>query len=184
MFGAAKRVGKLLLSPGTEWPVIAASMPSVRSVLIWHLVPLSALMAVAWTIGTQRFPVASGPQVNAGATLATTFLLGMGSAFALGAAMSLLLPMYERPRQWTRALIVAAYGQTPLLFCGLLFLYPPLVIAIVVALPLALHVQFLGAVQVLGVARGNAVEFVVASALLSLGGSVAAGAVLSAADLI
>jgi hypothetical protein len=181
---AVARACRLMISPDAEWRTIAADLPSSGAVLGAHLIPLCVLLAVAWTAGVMLFPMQSAAGTRAAPMFALTVLLCVAASAVQAGAMGMLLPMYDRPRQWRRALIVAGYGATPVLLTGILLVYPTLVIASVLALPFALYQHYLGAQHVLGVARGEAAEFVAASALISLGGSVALGAAMASIKLI
>jgi hypothetical protein len=181
---AAVRMRMLLISPDQEWRAIAADPVSARAALATHLIPLCALLAAAWTTGAALFPLQPWPAPAALPMFVLTFVFCLVAIGLQGAAMGILLPMYGRHRQWRRSITVSAYGATPVLLTGMLLIYPLLVIVSVLVLPAMLYQQYLGAQHVLGVARGDAAEFVAGSALLSLGASIAAGAVLAALDLL
>ena len=166
------RAWRLVAAPTAEWQAIAASLGQEQRLLRWHVVVLSALFALAWSLGVAWAPMQPGATPSYLSSVTTTFFLCVVAIMLLTLAIVLLLPMYERPRDWGRAWAVSAYSATPLLLCGMLLIVPILVIAMVVALPYAGYLLYIGLQEVLGARRGDAAEFaaaaMVAASLLSM----------------
>ena len=181
---ACVRMGRLMSAPAAEWRTIAADPPAIRTLMLGHTAPLSAVTALAWATGAILAPLRQGVSLPFAVIALTTFLLCLVSILLQAGAIALLLPMYDRRRDWHRALVVAAYAATPILLCGILFFVPTLVIVIAIALPYAGYLLFVGAHEVLGVGRGDAAEFAVASMIVMTAASFALGALLGALDLI
>lgn len=167
-----RRACRLVAAPTAEWQAIAASLGREQRLLRAHVVVLSALSALAWALGVAWAPMQPGATLSFMSSVTTTFFLCIVAILLLTLAIVLLLPMYERPRDWRRAWAVSAYSATPLLLCGMLLVVPTLVIAMVVALPYAGYLLYAGLQAVLGVRRGDAAEFaaaaMVAASLLSM----------------
>jgi len=178
------RTSGLFAGPAAEWRVIATSLPAERGTILWHAVVLSALTAIAWSLGVAWAPMHPGAPLPFVLSVITTFLLCMAAVAMLAGSVAVLLPMYGRPRDWLRAWAVGTYSATPVLLSGVLLVVPVLVIAIVIALPYACYLLFLGLQEVLGVTRGDAAEFTAASLLAMVLASVVFGGLLSAIGAI
>ncbi len=188
------RAWRLLRSPGTEWAAIAAERPRPRTVLLAYVVPMSAVPAIAWAVGLALFPgdlavrgettveLASAAQLVRAALV--TFGGSVLSVLALAAVFFAAAPMYETPRDWPAAFSVAAHGTTPVWLAGVLLVKPSLVAAAVLAMVHAGYLYFAGLQEVAGVKRGDAAEFVALAVFLATIALVAAGALLSIADVI
>ena len=178
------RACRLVATPTAEWRAIAASLGEERRLLRVHVVVLSALFALAWSLGVAWVPLQPGATPSLIPSLTVTFFLCVFAIMLLSLAIVLLLPMYERPRDWGRAWAVSAYSATPLLLCGMLLVVPILVITLVVALPYAGYLLYAGSQEVLGVRKGDAAEFAAAAMVTASLLSMALGAALAALGLM
>lgn len=116
--------------------------------------------------------------------LTTTFALSYVAIAMLALAMAALLPIYERPRDWRRSWVVAASSATPMLLGGALLFHPLFLMLMVVAVPYAAYLVYLGGQHLLGVAPGDAAEFTAVSMLVAAAASMVLGAVIAAAGII
>lgn len=174
----------LISRPPTAWQSIAASVASEKWPALQHAAVLSFLTSLAWSLGMTWMPMRAGPAMSLPFSLLSTFMLCMVAIAVLAGAMAVLLPAYGCLRNWSGAWIVAAYGATPVLLCGVLLVLPAAVILLVVAFPHACYLLSLGARQVLGVNSRDAAEFTAAALVLAIAASLLTGGLLSAADLL
>ena len=188
-----RRALGLIVSPAREWEAVAAEDLPPAKVFLGYVVVLSAVPAVAWMTGLALFgadlgfrdenvtPLAPGGILHAGAV---TLVGSVLSVLALAAAFFLVAPMYSVPRNWGRALNVAAYGTTPLWVAGILLVRPGLVIVELLALLHCCHLYYSGLQRVAGVKRGDAAEYVAISLFLVMVASIVVGGVAGALALI
>lgn len=157
---------------------------------VWpSLFLMSAIPALAWPVGLAFFPMA-GPgaahaSVRAGVPLGlSTFLLCVLSVFLLALALHLVVSMYARRRQSKAALALAVDAASPVLLSGVLLVYPPLILATLVAASYGLYLLFLGLQALLGVREGDAAECTAVCAVVFACFSGALGALAGALNLI
>ena len=131
--GLIGRVKNILLSPSTEWSVIAEEPSSPGAIYLGYVAPLAAIGVVATFIGTSlvgigisflghyRVPIAAG---LAHAILA--YLLSFLSVFLIALLVDLLAPTFGGQRDALRALKVTAYSYTAGWLGGILSVIPAL----------------------------------------------------------
>ena len=129
--GLLSRIKNLLLSPKTEWPVIAPEPTGVPQLYVDYVMPLSLLAALLGFLrmsvlgfgsafgGSLRMPIFSG---------LTYTVMMFGSAlfgvFVVGLIINALAPTFSGIKDQRQALKVAAYSTTPALLSSVLALSP------------------------------------------------------------
>jgi len=181
-----RRALRLVHSPTREWAAIAAEASSAAHALFRYVLPLSAVPAVAWTLGLAVFGADLGfrgevarpsPEQILGAGIAT-FTGSVLSVFALAAAFFLVAPLYDAPREWGRAFKVAAYGTTPVWLAGVLLVMPLLAIVELVALMHCCYLYYCGLQAIAGVKRSGAAECVAIALFLMTFASILVGGLI------
>jgi Yip1 domain len=186
-----RRAVRLLVSPAREWAAIAADGESWRTVALRHVIPLSALLAVAWMLGRLAFPadlatwestplervpqavVRGGAAAFCGSVLWVVLLAAAFCAFA---------PMFGARRDWAQSWKVAAYGTTPVWLAGVLLLKPLLVGFLLIPMLHCTYLYYAGLQAVAGVKQGEAAEYVGLVLFLALVGSTLLGGMLAGID--
>lgn len=150
-----KRVKNILLSPKSEWPVIAAEQDSVAGLYRNYIVILAALTPVATFIGLLLFgisiPLVGTIHIGFG-TLITQLILSYVMALAMAYIMALIINIladtFGGQQNLVQALKAAAYSVTVVWVVGVLNILPglgPLVfLLILVAAGYAVYLLFLG----------------------------------------
>lgn len=173
-------VCRLLMRPGSEWTAISEHQSGSLKPVLRHTGLLSFLASLSWASGQAILFPANRPAVLFLVLVSKTFALYVVSVALLAVSISVLLPAYGAPRDVRRAMIVAGFGATPLLLCGVLTFFPLFAIAMVIALPLAGYQLHVGAQAVGRVRPGDAAEFAAASMVFASFGSVATGGAMAA----
>ena len=131
--GLIERIKNIVLSPKSEWPIIAPEPTTVAQLYIGYVMPLSALAAVMSFVhmsligvsvpfaGAIRMPMETG-LVSAVAA----FGFGLVGLFLLGLIVNALAPTFSGARDLRQALKVAAYSLTPAWLSSVLALSPVL----------------------------------------------------------
>jgi hypothetical protein len=134
------RVKAILLSPGTEWPVIAGEPATRGAIYQGYVIPLTALAAACRFIGssligthigffgTIRMPVVAG---LAGAVV--SFVLSLVSVFVMATIVDALAPTFGGQKDAVQALKVVAYSYTASWAAAVLGIVPGLGILAAVA---------------------------------------------------
>jgi len=141
------RVKNILLSPATEWPVIAAESTSARAIYLGYVAPLVAIGVIATFIGHSVVGVALLGRFGIAASLAQavlTFLLSFLGVFLLALIVDLLAQSFGGQRDSLAALKVTVYSFTPGWIAGVLNIIPMLGILGIIAAFYGLYLLYLG----------------------------------------
>lgn len=192
------RAKNILVTPATEWPVVAAESTSTGTILTGYVLPLAAVSAVAAFIGSvivgygmpgigsYRVPVTTGIVVAVWSV--ATAVVG---CFLIGLIVSALAPTFGGQKSDLQGLKVAAYSFTPVWIAGILRIIPVLGILGLIGAIYAVYLLYLGLQMVMKAPQDKAVVYTLAvvalafvamfilSAILGLfvGGMYVAGAV-------
>ena len=131
--GLIERIKNIVLSPNSEWPIIAPEPTTVAQLYLGYVMPLSALAAVMSFVhlsligvsvpfaGAIRTPMESGLEYAVAA-----FGFGLVGLFLVGLIVNALAPTFSGERDLRQALKVAAYSLTPAWLSAVLALSPVL----------------------------------------------------------
>jgi hypothetical protein len=119
MAGLVERAKRILLSPRTEWPVIAAEPKTARDIYLGYVAPLAAIGVVASFIGATTIGVSvpllgtlRTPIVAALFGAVLHFLLTFLGVFVVAWLVDALAPTFGGQKDSLRALKVTAYSFT------------------------------------------------------------------------
>ena len=183
-----RRAFAVTFAPRREWASIARERPAPLAVLLFYVMPLAAIPAVAWMIGLAVFGlelVAPGEPI---ARLAPAAILRAGMATYLGSIVTvallagvfvLIAPMYGAGRDWRGAWTVAAFGTTPVWLFGVLLVKPVLIVALPAVLLHCAYVYHDGLRAMRFARAGEAPEYVAIALVLLLAASTLVGGLLS-----
>ncbi|HKY21800.1 MAG TPA: Yip1 family protein [Vicinamibacterales bacterium] len=192
------RVRNILLTPNTEWPVIADEPAPIGTIVTGYVMPLAAIGAIAGFIGGSlvglsvpflgryRVPITTG---LAGAAL--TFGFAIVGVFILAFIINALAPTFGAQKDSNKAFKVAVYSYTPAWVAGVLQIVPALGFLGVLAGLYGLYLLYLGLPALMKCPLDKAVGYtavvvvcaiVLSIILMSIGGLVVAPAALSMAS--
>lgn len=129
------RAKNIIVTPDTEWPVIAAETTPARDLILGYVLPLAAIGAIAAFIGgsiigmsmpyvgTYRVPIVSG---LVGVILALA--MAVVGVFVLAFIIDALAPTFGAQKSQSQALKLAAYSYTPAWIAGIFQIFPVLAI--------------------------------------------------------
>jgi hypothetical protein len=149
--GIFARVKNILLSPATEWPVIAAEPTSSGAIYLRYVVPLVAIGVIASFMGETMVgtfagilgTVRVGFGYGFGAAI-VKFVFGLLGVFVISWLVDVLAPTFGGQRDSLRALKVTAYSCTALWLASVLLLVPVLAIVVFLAGFYGLYLMYLG----------------------------------------
>jgi hypothetical protein len=125
--GLLSRIRKLVLSPETEWGVIASEPTTVAELYAGYVMPLALPAALVGFLGESlRMPI-------------LLFVSALFGVFIVGLIINVLAPSFSGRRDQRQAFKVAAYSLTPASLSSILGLAPP-----ILAMPLQLLAGFYG----------------------------------------
>jgi len=146
-----QRAKKIVLTPTSEWQVIAPETVSTGELYRGYIVPLAAIGPIASFIGlslvgvgvpalgTYRLPLLSGLSMAV-----ISFVFALVGVFLLGLIIDALAPTFGGEKNQIQALKVAAYAYTPAWVAGVLYIFPALGILVLLASLYALYLLYLG----------------------------------------
>jgi hypothetical protein len=146
-----ERIKNILLTPKTEWAVIAAEGSTTAELMKHYVAPLAGVAAVCGFIGTSivgfsipvlgtmRTPIMEG----IGITL-LSFLLAFVGVYILSLVINGLAPTFGGEKNHAQALKVAVYSYTPAWIAGVLQIFPGLTILGALVSFYGLYLLYLG----------------------------------------
>ncbi len=149
--GIFARVKNILLTPSTEWPVIAAEHSTPSAIYLRYVAPLVAIGVIATFIGQTMIGTSLGPlgmariSVAAGVAHAVVmFGLSFLQVFLISWLVDVLAPTFGGQRNSLAALKLTAYSFTPAWVAALLNIIPMLGIFGILAGLYGLYLLYLG----------------------------------------
>jgi len=124
------RAKNIILTPKTEWDVIAGEATEPKTLVIQYVLPLAAIAAVAGFIGMAVIGV-SMPLIGT-------------MVFVLGFIIDALAPTFGGQKNLNQAVKVAAYCYTPVWVASVVKIIPLLGILVLIAAIYAIYLLFLG----------------------------------------
>ncbi|MFZ6778545.1 Yip1 family protein [Undibacterium sp. Ji83W] len=146
-----ERAKNIVLTPKTEWPVIAAETTSTADLFKNYVAPLAAIPAVASFIGMSiigfgvpllgniRLPIVSG--ISA---MVLSFVFAFIGVYLISLIIDALAPQFGAEKNPAQALKLAVYAFTPSWLAGILFLLPSLSILGFIAGAYGIYILYLG----------------------------------------
>src|SRR5688500_6512002 len=132
MAALVDRAKNILITPNTEWEVVAAETTPHMPVITGYVLPLAAVAALASFIGlvfvgtsflgtTVRLGIGAGI-----AGLVLNVVMAVLMVFVLGFIIDALAPTFGGHKNFPQAVKVAAYSYTPVWIVGVLAIIPAL----------------------------------------------------------
>lgn len=145
------RVKNILITPRTEWDVIAAEAKPTQALITGYVLPLAAVAALAAFIGQVLIGV-SAPFVGtvrigmvAGLVgLVFSIVMSVVMVFVVGFIADALAPTFGAQKDMAQAVKVAAYAYTPVWIVGILAILPVLGLLGILAAIYAVYLIYLG----------------------------------------
>jgi hypothetical protein len=188
------RAKNILLTPNTEWPVIAEEPSSTGSLITGYVMPLAAIGAIAGFIGgsivgtTIPFVGTYRAPIVAGLTAAIfAFVMAIVGVLILSFIIDALAPTFGAQKNRSQALKVAVYSYTPAWIAGILNILPALGVLGILAGLYGIYLLYLGLPPLMKAPQDKAVGYtavvVVCAIVLSFVVMVVGGAVMAPAAM-
>jgi hypothetical protein len=171
--GLVERAKAMILSPKTEWPVVAAESDSVQNVFLKYVVPLAAIGPIASLIGGQVFGYGGFgfsfrlPLSTAIATSITQYVLTLVGIFVVAWVANFLSPKFGGKDSFAAAFKWVAYAYTASWVVGVIGLVPALGILGLLGL-YSLYVLYLGATPMMAVPQDKSVGYTVVTVVATI----------------
>ena len=162
------RVQKLILSPGTEWDVIAGEDASMQRIYMNYVGPLVIAAALATAIGMSVIGVSYGfgsYRLPAGAALGQGILqiiLGLAGVYINSLVINALAPQFGGTQDAGQAFKLAAYSPTAAWVAGLVTILPQLAIVALLGGLYSLYLLYVGLPKLMKPAEDKALVYTLA----------------------
>jgi len=163
--GIVGRAKAILVSPNTEWPVIAGETESVQGVFTRYVVPLAAIGPICAFIGGQVFGIGVlgfryHPTLFGGlATAITTYVMSLLSIFLISWVANFLADKFGGKQDFTRAFRLCAYAMTAGWIAGVFNILTSLSLLVLLASLYGIYLFYLGATPMMAVPKDKAVGY-------------------------
>ena len=133
------RAKSILLTPRTEWPVIAAEPDTISGIYTGYIMILAAIPAVKLLLASRFFGVSVLPIVI------TTYVLSLAGIFLVALIVDALAPTFGGQKDRIQALKVVAYAYTAAWVAAIIGMVPGLgLLSALVGLIYGLYLLYLG----------------------------------------
>jgi hypothetical protein len=164
--GIVGRAKAILVSPATEWPVVAGESESVQSVFTRYVVPLAAIGPICGFIGGQVFGahflgITIRPSLMAGLSTAITgyVLRGLLMTFVVAWVANFLADKFGGKQDFARAFRLCAYSFTAAWVAGIFNLLPSLWILVLLASLYGIYIFYLGTSSLMAIPQDKAAGY-------------------------
>ncbi len=154
--GLVDRIKNVIVTPKTEWDVIAAETTPTQAIITGYVLPLAAVAAVAGFIGMSlvglSMPFAGTVRLGLGWGLAQAvyhLIMAVVMVFVLAFIIDALAPTFGAQKSMPQAVKVAAYAYTPVWVASVLTIIPMLSVIVLLAAIYAVYLLYLGLPRVM-----------------------------------
>lgn len=139
------RAKNIIMTPKTEWPVIAAEEPNTNLILTGYVIPLALIPAIATVIGTGLIGGPFGPSLAFGIGGAVvSFISTVVGVYLTALVTDYLAPNFGSQKNFGRAMQTVAYAYTPAWIGGILGIVPAIAWLGTLAGLYGLYLMYLG----------------------------------------
>lgn len=162
------RIKNILITPKTEWDVIAAEPSSTGGLLTGYVLPLAALSAIAGFIGSSiigsstffggffRVPIVWGVALAIYAVV-----MAVVGVFVLSLIIDALAPTFGGEKNSKQALKVAVYAYTPAWIAGVFNIIPMLGVLAILGALYGLVLLYLGLPRLMKAPEDKAIGYTI-----------------------
>lgn len=145
-----ERAKNIILTPKTEWPVVAGEATPAAQLIAGYVLPLAAVAAIAGFIGIVLVGAVLGRLgVHIGLVWAVAgaiyqVVMAVVMVYVMAFIIDALAPSFGAQKSFPQALKVAAYAYTPVWVVGIVKIIPLLGILVLLAAIYAIYLLYLG----------------------------------------
>jgi len=158
-----ERVKAILLTPQTEWPVIARESGDTASLFTHYVAILALIPALAGFIGSSLIGGYT-PLVAGLMSAVVGYLMAFVTVFVVALIVDGLAPTFGGQKNLQNALKLTAYSYTPAWLAGIFLLIPGLSFLAILGL-YGLYLLFLGLPPLMQAPRDKALPYAIAIVL-------------------
>ncbi len=171
-----ERVKGIILSPKTEWPVIAGEPGDAGYLFTNYVAILAAIPAVCGFIGAMLF---GAPVLAALIGAVVRYVLAFVSVYIVALIVNLLAPTFSSQKNFDSALKVTVYSYTPSWLVGVFLLIPGLRILTILGL-YGLYLLYLGLSPLMKTPPEKSILYTITIVVCAIVISIVLGAIVTA----
>ena len=171
-----ERVKGIILSPKTEWPVIAGEPGDAGYLFRNYVAILAAIPAVCGFIGAV---LAGAPIIAALIVAVFKYLLAFVAVYIVAWVVNLLAPAFASEKSFPNALKVTVYSYTPSWLAGVFLLIPGLRLLTILGL-YGLYLLYLGLPPLMKTPPDKAILYTIVIVICAIVVSLLIGALVTA----
>jgi Yip1 domain len=155
------RAKNMIVSPRSEWQVVAAEPTSTAAIYTGYIIPLAAIGPIAKLIGV-LITLGGGAFGAAIVGAIVQYLLSIVIFVPIAAFLSALVAGWcGGTNEFGRGLKLVAYGSTASYLGGIFYIYPILGILFLVAAIYGIYLFYTGITPVMNVPSGRAIGYII-----------------------
>jgi len=140
-----ERAKNIVVSPKTEWPVIASEPADPGGILAGYVVPLALIPTLATVLGVGLLGAGPMASIGIGVAMGVVSLITSILGVLIGAfVVDILAPTFSSEKDFGRSLQLVAYSWTPAWLAGILQIVPALGILAAIAGLYGVYLMYLG----------------------------------------
>jgi hypothetical protein len=175
-----ERAKNIIMTPKTEWPVIAAEEPNATAILTGYVIPLALIPAVASIIGYGLIGQGFMHSFTWGIALdVTSFVSTVLGVYLTAFVVDFLAPNFGSQKNFGRAMQLVAYAYTPAWVAGVLNIVPVLGVIGSLAGLYGLYLLYLGLPHTMKTPQDKVVVYLVITVVVLLVIYMVIGAILT-----
>ncbi|MEJ2495401.1 MAG: Yip1 family protein [Ignavibacteriaceae bacterium] len=119
------RAKNIIVSPKTEWDVVAGEEPNIQQIIVGYVIPLALIPAIAVILGWGLFGVLGYKSFTYGIALGLVQLLNaIIGVFLAAFVIDALATSFGSQKNLGRAVQLVAFSMTPAWLGGILSIFP------------------------------------------------------------
>ena len=162
-----ERAKNIIVTPKTEWDVVAAEEPNIQQILLGYVLPLALIPTVATIIGWGVIGMFGFTSFTYGIAMGLVQMINAFlSVLIAGFVIDALAPNFGSQKNMGRAVQLVAYSMTPIWVAGILNIFPGLSwLAGLIGL-YGLFLMYLGLAPLMKTAEDKKVGYLVVSIII------------------
>ena len=159
-----QRAKNIIVTPKTEWLVIAAEEPNTAEIFKGYVLPLALIPAIAYVIGLGVIGMGMMSSFSWGIAMALIqFILAFVGVYISAYVIAFLAPKFGSQQDMGRAVQLVAYSYTPAWVAGILSIVPTLGVLAFVGGIYGLYLMYLGLPHMMKTPQDKIVAYLVVS---------------------
>ena len=162
------RAKNIIISPKTEWDVVANEEPNTQEILMSYILPLSLIPTAASILGSLIFfPYSFRLAIATGIGMGLVHLLvSFGVVLLAAFIIDALAPNFGSQKNFGRAIQLVAYSYTPAWIAGILFIIPFLGLFAWIASFYSIYLIYLGLNPTMKTPENNRIGYLIVSFII------------------